>query len=32
VSEESRYMNGQTLYVDGGFMVDYGVPLAKRPA
>ncbi|WP_144875818.1 SDR family NAD(P)-dependent oxidoreductase [Microbacterium sp. 1.5R] len=32
VSDQSRYMNGQTLYVDGGFMVDYGVPLAKRPA
>ncbi|MGF2949342.1 SDR family NAD(P)-dependent oxidoreductase [Microbacterium alcoholitolerans] len=31
VSDESRYMNGQTLYVDGGFMVDYGVPLAKKP-
>ncbi|MFK4762197.1 SDR family NAD(P)-dependent oxidoreductase [Microbacterium sp. ZW T5_45] len=30
-SDRSRYMNGQTLYVDGGFMVDYGVPLAKRP-
>lgn len=32
VSDQSRYMNGQTLYVDGGFMIDYGVPLAKRPA
>lgn len=32
VSDQSRYMNGQTLYVDGGFMVDYGVPLAKKPA
>lgn len=31
VSDQSRYMNGQTLYVDGGFMVDYGVPLAKKP-
>ncbi|WP_341935977.1 SDR family oxidoreductase [Microbacterium sp. LWO14-1.2] len=31
VSDQSRYMNGQTLYVDGGFLVDYGVPLAKRP-
>lgn len=31
ISDESRYMNGQTLYVDGGFMVDYGVPLAKKP-
>lgn len=32
VSSESRYMNGQTVYVDGGFLVDYGVPLATRPA
>lgn len=31
VSDQSRYMNGQTLYVDGGFMIDYGVPLAKKP-
>lgn len=31
VGADSRYMNGQTLYVDGGFMVDYGIPLAKRP-
>jgi 3-oxoacyl-[acyl-carrier protein] reductase len=31
VSDQSRYMNGQTLYVDGGFMVDYGVPLARKP-
>ena len=31
VSDQARYMNGQTLYVDGGFMVDYGVPLAKKP-
>ena len=31
VSDQASYMNGQTLYVDGGFMVDYGVPLAKRP-
>ncbi|WP_243228748.1 SDR family NAD(P)-dependent oxidoreductase [Microbacterium sp. CIAB417] len=31
VGPDSRYMNGQTLYVDGGFMVDYGIPLAKRP-
>lgn len=31
VSDDARYVNGQTLYVDGGFMVDYGVPLAKRP-
>lgn len=32
VSSESRYMNGQTVYVDGGFLIDYGVPLATRPA
>lgn len=32
VSNEASYMNGQTLYVDGGFMVDYGVPLAKKPS
>lgn len=31
VSDESRYLNGQTLYVDGGFMIDYGIPLAKKP-
>lgn len=31
VSPESRYMNGQTLYVDGGFLVDFGIPLAKKP-
>ena len=31
VSDDASYMNGQTLYVDGGFMVDYGVPLAKKP-
>lgn len=31
VSDDARYMNGQTLYVDGGFMVDYGVPLARKP-
>ncbi|GAB3597925.1 SDR family NAD(P)-dependent oxidoreductase [Microbacterium tumbae] len=31
VGEEAGYMNGQTLYVDGGFMVDYGIPLAKKP-
>jgi len=32
VSDGASYMNGQTLYVDGGFMVDYGIPLAKKPA
>lgn len=31
VSDQASYMNGQTLYVDGGFLVDYGVPLAKKP-
>ncbi|MET4159211.1 SDR family NAD(P)-dependent oxidoreductase [Agromyces sp. PvR057] len=31
VSDQASYMNGQTLYVDGGFMVDYGIPLAKKP-
>ena len=31
VSDQASYMNGQTLYVDGGFMIDYGVPLAKKP-
>lgn len=27
-SDAASYVNGQTLYVDGGFMVDYGIPLA----
>jgi 3-oxoacyl-[acyl-carrier protein] reductase len=27
VSEDAGYMAGQTLFVDGGFSVDYGVPL-----
>jgi len=26
-SEEASYITGQTLWVDGGFLVDYGVPL-----
>lgn len=26
-SDTASYMNGQTLYVDGGFMVDYGIAL-----
>lgn len=30
-SDRASYVTGQTLYVDGGFSVDYGVPLAKRP-
>lgn len=32
VSDQAGYITGQTLYVDGGFIVDYGVPLAKKPA
>lgn len=31
VSDQSQYVIGQTLYVDGGFIIDYGVPLAKKP-
>lgn len=31
VSDQASYTIGQTLYVDGGFMVDYGIPLAKKP-
>jgi 3-oxoacyl-[acyl-carrier protein] reductase len=30
-SDAASYINGQTLYVDGGFMVDYGIPLVHRP-
>lgn len=26
-SDRAGYVNGQTFYVDGGFMVDYGIPL-----
>lgn len=29
-SDQASYMNGQTLYVDGGFMVDYGIPLTRQ--
>jgi 3-oxoacyl-[acyl-carrier protein] reductase len=28
-SARASYLNGQTLQVDGGFSVDYGVPLSK---
>lgn len=31
VSDESSYITGQTLFVDGGFSVDYGVPLVSAP-
>lgn len=31
LSDQATYFAGQTLYVDGGFMVDYGVPLASVP-
>lgn len=31
LSDQASYFNGQTLYVDGGFLVDYGVPLATVP-
>ncbi|WP_345763431.1 SDR family NAD(P)-dependent oxidoreductase [Diaminobutyricibacter sp. McL0608] len=31
VSDQASYMTGQTMYVDGGFMVDYGIPLASVP-
>ena len=30
-SPQASYVVGQTLFVDGGFMVDYGVPLARKP-
>lgn len=30
-SDQASYFNGQTLYPDGGFMVDYGIPLARKP-
>ncbi|MBB4660928.1 SDR family NAD(P)-dependent oxidoreductase [Conexibacter arvalis] len=29
VSDQAAYVNGQVLFVDGGFLADYGVPLAK---
>ncbi|WP_343851452.1 SDR family NAD(P)-dependent oxidoreductase, partial [Leifsonia naganoensis] len=31
LSDQASYFAGQTLYADGGFMVDYGVPLASVP-
>jgi len=30
VSERASYVHGQTFYVDGGFLVDYGIPLTAR--
>jgi len=29
VSDQADYVNGQILFVDGGFLADYGVPLAR---
>ena len=31
LSNQASYITGQTIYVDGGFMIDYGIPLAKKP-
>lgn len=31
VSNRATFVVGQTMVVDGGFSVDYGVPLVKRP-
>lgn len=30
-TRQAEYIHGQTIYVDGGFMVDYGVPLSTMP-
>lgn len=32
VSDQASYINGQTIYVDGGFSVDYGIPVSLPPA
>lgn len=32
VSDQASYVNGQVMFVDGGFLADYGVPLAQPPA
>lgn len=29
VSDAARYVTGQTIHVDGGFVVDYGIPLVE---
>jgi 3-oxoacyl-[acyl-carrier protein] reductase len=29
LSDQAAYVNGQALFVDGGFLADYGVPLAS---
>lgn len=31
VSDDASYITGHTLFVDGGFSVDYGVPLVSAP-
>lgn len=32
VSDQASYVNGQVMFVDGGFLADYGVPLSKPAA